>query len=222
MSGSPRIVINPGSVVSPAVWARRGVFGGSVRYITEQNESTTTVAIESSIIASDEPVIINPGRHGQATSLYVAGPPVPGKNVTFEQGKPGVSFHVESGRAIFDVIEAKSLVVSQDANIPINVAPLSVTATVTPPIWNMVRGQLAILTLDSTVTLQTSNAVPGGIYWLLVKQTVGGHDIVWPATFKFPDGEPPTLSSRANGMDIIRIICVDATLFLAVADSNYM
>ena len=224
-------MISPKSVTASIMRGRRGVYGGELRFMSEALSFNTTLAILPNEIDCAVPVELQVGDAGAATSFYIAGPPVPtvGGNVIFSEPM-GLAMKIESGRAIFDSIEARSLVVTNEANIPANGGNigggLTLLGTVpySSPVttWNLVRGEIGVLTLNGTVAIEVINSFPGAIYHLLVKQdAIGGHNIIWPESWKFPGGEPPSLSTRPDGMDLIKVVCLDSNTFLATADYDY-
>lgn len=80
-----------------------------------------------------------------------------------------------------------------------------VTLTDSPTLtvdWNM--GNVQSLMLNTNTTFAFSNGQAGGEYKLLLKQDgTGGKTVTWPADVQWPNGTAPTLTSNANGKDVI-------------------
>jgi len=78
--------------------------------------------------------------------------------------------------------------------------------------WN--AGNVQTITLSTNPTLTFSNGQAGGIYKLILKQDgTGGRTVTWPATVMWIYATIPTLSSGANGVDIITFVYDGTTYF---------
>ena len=86
--------------------------------------------------------------------------------------------------------------------------------------WN--DGNVQSLTLStSSTTLTFDNGQAGGEYKLIVKQDgTGGRALVWPSGISWPGGTAPTLTTTANGVDMVTFV-YDGTKYLGTASTNY-
>lgn len=72
---------------------------------------------------------------------------------------------------------------------------------------NWAKGHLTRITLDGDITFTFSNAIDGQKYILQIKQdNVGSHAVTWPAEVRWSDGNAPTLTTAASGVDYIGFI----------------
>jgi len=79
--------------------------------------------------------------------------------------------------------------------------------------WDVELGNKAAITLSGDVALSVTNAIPGGLYWLTVKQDAsGGHTIIFPADSIFENGEP--MLNNAPGAVTILPVLYDGTNYL--------
>ena len=65
-----------------------------------------------------------------------------------------------------------------------------------------------------------SNKVDGSVYILLVTQGTGSNTLAWNATYKWPGGTTPTLTTGSAKSDIFTFISNGTSLF-GVASQNY-
>jgi len=71
--------------------------------------------------------------------------------------------------------------------------------------WN--AGNVQSLTLSTNTTLTFSDGQVGGEYKLILKQdATGGRTITWPVSVKWVGGIAPTLTSNANGIDVVSFV----------------
>lgn len=60
----------------------------------------------------------------------------------------------------------------------------------------------------NNLTLVFSGAVKDQVLTFIITQdAVGGRSLTWPANIKWPGGQAPVLSSAANRVDIVQILC---------------
>lgn len=79
--------------------------------------------------------------------------------------------------------------------------------------WDVELGNKAAITLSGDVALSLTNAVPGGLYWLTVKQGAsGGHTLTFPPDSIFENGEP-TLNSTPGAITVLPVL-FDGTNYL--------
>lgn len=85
-----------------------------------------------------------------------------------------------------------------------------------------------IVTMSSNITSLTFSNLPtsGRLFYiaLIIKQdATGGRTLAWPASFKWPSGTGPAITSTANKFDIITIMTFDGgtSWFGFVAGQNY-
>lgn len=71
--------------------------------------------------------------------------------------------------------------------------------------WNADTQQVAVVTLAGNRTMNApTNLKEGGFYSLTIAQdATGGRSLTWNAVFKFTGGYAPTLTTFANGLDVI-------------------
>jgi hypothetical protein len=65
-----------------------------------------------------------------------------------------------------------------------------------------------------------SNKVDGSVYILLVTQGTGSNTLGWNATYKWPGGTAPTLTTGSAKSDIFTFISNGTSLF-GVASQDY-
>ena len=87
--------------------------------------------------------------------------------------------------------------------------------------WNLEENQVARLVLSTNGTMaDASNKVDGAVYILLVTQGTGSNTLAWNATYKWPGGTTPTLTTGSAKSDIFTFISNGTSLF-GVASQNY-
>jgi hypothetical protein len=87
--------------------------------------------------------------------------------------------------------------------------------------WNLSANQVARLVLSTNGTMaDASNKVDGAVYILLVTQGTGSNTLAWDATYKWPGGTTPTLTTGSAKSDIFTFISNGTSLF-GVASQNY-
>ena len=87
--------------------------------------------------------------------------------------------------------------------------------------WDLSANQVARLVLSTNGTMaDASNKVDGSVYILLVTQGTGSNTLAWNATYKWPSGTAPTLTTGSAKSDIFTFISNGTSLF-GVASQNY-
>ena len=87
--------------------------------------------------------------------------------------------------------------------------------------WDLSSNQVARLVLSTNGTMaDASNKVDGSVYILLVTQGTGSNTLAWNATYKWPGGTAPTLTTGSATSDIFTFISNGTSLF-GVASQNY-
>ena len=87
--------------------------------------------------------------------------------------------------------------------------------------WDLAANQVARLVLSTNGTMaDASNKVDGSVYILLVTQGTGSNTLAWNATYKWPGGITPTLTTGSAKSDIFTFISNGTSLF-GVASQNY-
>jgi hypothetical protein len=87
--------------------------------------------------------------------------------------------------------------------------------------WDLAANQVARLVLSTNGTMaDASNKVDGSTYILLVTQGTGSNTLAWNATYKWPGGTAPTLTTGSAKSDIFTFISNGTSLF-GVAAQNY-
>jgi hypothetical protein len=87
--------------------------------------------------------------------------------------------------------------------------------------WDLAANQVARLVLSTNGTMEdASNKVDGSTYILLVTQGTGSNTLAWNATYKWPGGTAPTLTTGSAKSDIFTFISNGTSLF-GVAAQNY-
>jgi hypothetical protein len=87
--------------------------------------------------------------------------------------------------------------------------------------WNLQSNQVARLVLSTTGTMDdATNKVDGATYILLVTQGTGSDTLDWDATYKWPGGTKPTLTTGSAKSDIFTFVS-DGTSLFGVASQNY-
>jgi hypothetical protein len=86
--------------------------------------------------------------------------------------------------------------------------------------WNSGNMQsLALSTSNTTFTF--SNGQAGGEYTLFLNQdSTAGRTVTWPASVKWPNGTPPSLSTSASSTDILTFK-FDGTTYFGTSALNY-
>jgi hypothetical protein len=87
--------------------------------------------------------------------------------------------------------------------------------------WDLSANQVARLVLSTNGTMaDAANKVDGAVYILLVTQGTGSNTLAWNATYKWPGGTTPTLTTGSAKSDIFTFISNGTSLF-GVASQNY-
>ena len=87
--------------------------------------------------------------------------------------------------------------------------------------WNLAANQVARLVLSTNGTMaDATNKVDGATYILLVTQGTGSNTLDWDATYKWPGGTKPTLTTGSAKSDIFTFVSNGTNLF-GVASQNY-
>jgi hypothetical protein len=87
--------------------------------------------------------------------------------------------------------------------------------------WDLSSNQVARLVLSTNGTMaDATNKVDGATYILLVTQGTGSNTLAWNATYKWPGGTAPTLTTGSAKNDIFTFISNGTNLF-GVASQNY-
>lgn len=87
--------------------------------------------------------------------------------------------------------------------------------------WDLSANQVARLVLSTNGTMaDATNKVDGSTYILLVTQGTGSNTLGWNATYKFPGGTTPTLTTGSGKSDIFTFVSNGTSLFGAVS-KNY-
>jgi len=85
--------------------------------------------------------------------------------------------------------------------------------------WN--AGNVQSLTLTGSPTLSFSNGQAGGEYKLILRQDgTGGRTITWPASVKWANGDAPTLTVTASGVDVMDFV-YDGSSYLGKSSLSY-
>ncbi len=86
------------------------------------------------------------------------------------------------------------------------------------PDWDNSNVQILTLSGNTNVSGGTSTMKGGSTYTMLVKQSNGGsHTITYDSTYKWEEGNPPTLSTADGSVDIITFICDGTSLYGLIA-----
>lgn len=95
---------------------------------------------------------------------------------------------------------AKNIALAQNAT---TLTPAGTTQTID---WDNGNTQkLDLSSASGNVALTVSNAQTGAVYRLFLIQGATARDIVWPASFKWPQGQLPILSTANGAVDIIEM-----------------
>jgi hypothetical protein len=87
--------------------------------------------------------------------------------------------------------------------------------------WDLAANQVARLVLSTNGTMaDATNKVDGSTYILLVTQGTGSNTLAWNATYKWPGGTAPTLTTGSAKSDIFTFVSNGTSLF-GVASQNY-
>lgn len=87
--------------------------------------------------------------------------------------------------------------------------------------WDLSSNQVTRLVLSTNGTMaDATNKVDGSTYILLVTQGTGSNTLAWNATYKWPGGTAPTLTTGSAKSDIFTFISNGTSLF-GVASQNY-
>ena len=88
------------------------------------------------------------------------------------------------------------------------------------PDWDNSNVQILTLSGNTNVSGGTSTMEGGSTYTMLVKQSNGGsHTITYDSTYKWEEGNPPTLSTADGSVDIITFICDGTNLYGLIAQN---
>jgi hypothetical protein len=87
--------------------------------------------------------------------------------------------------------------------------------------WDLSSNQVARLVLSTNGTMaDAQNKVDGAVYILVVTQGVGSNTLAWNATYKWPGGTAPTLTTGVGKSDIFTFVSNGTSMF-GVASQNY-
>ena len=87
--------------------------------------------------------------------------------------------------------------------------------------WDLSSNQVTKLVLSTNGTMaDATNKVDGSTYILLVTQGTGSNTLAWDATYKWPGGTAPTLTTGSAKSDIFTFVSNGTNLF-GVASQNY-
>jgi len=87
--------------------------------------------------------------------------------------------------------------------------------------WDLSANQVSRLVLSTDGTMgDATNKVDGSVYILLVTQGTGSNTLAWNATYKWPGGTTPTLTTGSAKSDIFTFVSNGTSLF-GVASQNY-
>jgi hypothetical protein len=85
----------------------------------------------------------------------------------------------------------------------------------------LAANQVARLVLSTNGTMaDATNKVDGATYILLITQGTGSNTLDWDATYKWPGGTKPTLTTGSAKSDIFTFVSNGTNLF-GVASQNY-
>lgn len=80
--------------------------------------------------------------------------------------------------------------------------------------WDTELGSKAFILLSNDVTLSIANAVPGGLYWLVVRQdSTGGHNLAYPPDSIFENGQPAAIKEQPGATTVLSVL-FDGTNYL--------
>ena len=90
-----------------------------------------------------------------------------------------------------------------------SVAPFNVTIDWT----DKTKGKVRNINFGAdNLTLIFSGAVKDQVLTFIITQdATGGRTLAWPANIKWPGGQAPVLSTAANRVDIVQVMCVQDT-----------
>jgi len=87
--------------------------------------------------------------------------------------------------------------------------------------WDLSSNQVTRLVLSTNGTMaDATNKVDGSTYILIVTQGTGSNTLAWNATYKWPGGTAPTLTTGSAKSDIFTFVSNGTNLF-GVASQNY-
>lgn len=73
---------------------------------------------------------------------------------------------------------------------------------------SLIRGKVRTVTLTGNTIFTFTGAVAGQVLYLrIVQDATGSRTVTWPSGIKWPGGVAPTLSTTANKIDTICILC---------------
>lgn len=95
---------------------------------------------------------------------------------------------------------AKNIALGQASS---TMAPAGTTQTM--DMDDGVTQKLSLASATGDVTLTINNAVAGGLYRLFIIQGATPRNILWPASFRWPQGVPAILSTGSGAIDIVEM-----------------
>jgi trimeric autotransporter adhesin len=127
---------------------------------------------------------------------------------------------ISAGVATASTATVAKLAVAQEYTAAHNFNATTLTSG-TSIAWDLSANQVARLVLSTNGTMaDASNKVDGSVYILLVTQGTGSNTLAWNATYKWPGGTAPTLTTGSAKSDIFTFISNGTSLF-GVASQNY-
>jgi len=172
----------------------------------QNNEIGSLQSIGSGIFGGDSNLI-----QGSDNSMLIGGS---GNTITHDRsvilGGQGITSSAD------DTVYVPNLEVRGQAYTPIY-DNLSGGTTFVPD-WDNSNVQILTLSGNTNISGGTSTMEGGSTYTMLVKQSNGGsHTITWDSTYKWEEGNPPTLSTADGSVDIITFICDGTSLYGLIA-----
>ena len=132
-------------------------------------------------------------------------------------------------------VNGTSIILSPSANVCLLNTPQTRTTQIADGInnlnivsgsvtWDFNTGNTANLLLTgNTAILNPINILPGARYVLFVKQdNIGNRVVTWDTLFRWQTGQPPMLTSTANGIDIIEFKSDGLKLYGKIYGSNFL
>ncbi len=97
---------------------------------------------------------------------------------------------------------------------------ISSTTSWTPD-WD--SGNVQTMELGGTTTINNpSNIEVGATYIIILKQdSEGTHTVSWGSQYKFPAGNPPTITTTANKADVITLIAYSSTVLMCTSVQDF-
>lgn len=121
-------------------------------------------------------------------------------------------------------------VINTGSNVPLknafnmySAAQICQKITYTSTDWSLGNQVELILTSNITSVPAPTNATAGQVLTLILRQdATGGRTLTgWNSVYKFQNGVAPTLSTAANAVDILTILCKSSTEFLVLPSLGY-